>query len=60
MHVKQWVDVASARFPSPTQLLGALQGSGDFGTRALTAYLQAVTSALLMNICIVGINQVGL
>lgn len=35
-----------------------LQGPADFGPVALRAFLQAVTSALLMNICIVGINQV--
>lgn len=38
---------------------GWLQGPGDFGAPALRAFLQALSSALLMNICIVGINQVS-
>lgn len=33
-------------------------GPGDLGITALTAFLQALSSALLMNICIVGINQI--
>lgn len=35
-----------------------VQGPGDFGTQALTALLQALVPALLMNICIVGMNQI--
>lgn len=35
-----------------------VQGPGDFGAQALTALVQALVPALLMNICIVGMNQI--
>ena len=35
-----------------------LQGPGDFGSRAAVGLLQALVPALLMNICIVGMNQI--
>jgi len=35
-----------------------LQGPGDFGTQAAIGLLQALIPALLMNICIVGMNQI--
>jgi homogentisate phytyltransferase/homogentisate geranylgeranyltransferase len=35
-----------------------VQGPGDFGSQAAIGLLQALIPALLMNICIVGMNQI--
>ena len=40
------------------QRLAFVQGPGDFGTQAAIGLLQALIPALLMNICIVGMNQI--
>lgn len=63
-----WLD-ALYRFSRPHTMLGTAVsvcsvsalavGPGQLGPAAALAALQALSSALLMNICIVGINQVG-
>ncbi len=62
-----WLD-ALYRFTRPHTMLGTAVsvcsvsalalGPGQLGSAAMLAGLQALSSALLMNICIVGINQV--
>lgn len=63
-----WAD-ALLRFTRPHTMLGTAVsvtsvsalalGPGQAGGAAAAAFSQALSSALLMNICIVGINQVG-
>lgn len=43
---------------SVTSVSALALGPGQAGGAALVAFLQALSSALLMNVCIVGINQV--
>lgn len=60
---------APTRFSRPHTMLGTAVsvtsvsalalGPGQLGAPALVAFAQALVSALLMNICIVGINQAG-
>lgn len=38
--------------------ISCLQGPGDYGSQAAIGLLQALIPALLMNICIVGMNQI--
>jgi hypothetical protein len=62
-----WLD-ALYRFSRPHTMLGTAVSvcsvsalalaPGQLGGTALRAFLQALSSALLMNVCIVGINQV--
>lgn len=66
--VAAWLD-ALFRFTRPHTMLGTAVsvtsvsalalGPGQLTATALHAFLQALSSALLMNVCIVGINQVG-
>lgn len=44
---------------SVTSVSALALGPGQLGVQVLVAFAQALVSALLMNICIVGINQAG-
>lgn len=50
--------VSNMLHQSKLLLLTCLQGPGDYGSQAAIGLLQALIPALLMNICIVGMNQI--